>query len=324
MKTLIALLATLAMSLFASGASAKDFPDGPIHMIVGYSAGGPTDVIARLIAKSMTATLGQSVVVENRTGAVSMIATRDVARAAPDGYTLLFTSLSLNVNPLLLGEKAGYDPKDFAPISLVATLPLVAVTRYDSPVKSIKELIDKARAKPGAVTFGSSGVGGSAHLAAAMMGIMAKVKMLHVPFRGNAPALAEVMAGRVDFMFYPSIGISNYVDQKRLRVLAVGTAKPLADFPGVPTMNHEGFPGFELTAPWVGLLAPAKTPAKIVAQLNKAVVEAVKDPEIQKRLHDLGAITQSDTPQEFRTYLSKDKERWAHVIKAADIKIEAK
>lgn len=323
MKLLRCLLTIFAMALATSAASASGFPDRPIHMIVGYSAGGPTDVIARVLAQHMSSTLGQSVVVENKTGAVSMIATRDVARSAPDGYTLLFTSLSMNVNPLLLGDKAGYDPfKDFAPVSLTSTLPMVAVTRYGSPINSIQDLIAKAKAKPEAVSFGSSGNGGSAHLAAAMLGIMADVKMLHVPFRGNAPALTEVLAGRVDFMFYPSIGISDYVSSKRLKVLAVGTAKPLADFPGVPTMAQVGFPGFEETAPWLGLLAPAGTPSDVVARLNQAVNAALKDPKVRQRMHELGAVIVGGTPQEFHDYLVADQKRWAHVIKAAGIKME--
>lgn len=320
MKTLTALVAALAMTLAAPAALAQDFPTGPIRMIVGYSAGGPTDVIARVLAQHMTTSLGQSVVVENKTGAAALIATRDVVRAAPDGYTLLFTSLSLNVNPLLLGAEAGYDPiKDLAPISLAATLPLVAVTRYDSPITSIKELVDKAKAKPEAVSFGSSGNGGSAHLAAAMMGIMAKVKMLHVPFRGNAPALQAVLASNVDFMFYPSIGISGYVADKKLKVLAVGTAEPLPDFPGVPTMAESGFPGFELTAPWVGLLAPAHTPTPVIDKLNAAFNDALKDSKVRQRLKELGAVVVGDSPKQFHDYLVEDKKRWAHVIEAAGI-----
>jgi len=269
MKMLTTLVAALSMTLAAPSVFAQDFPTGPIRMIVGYSAGGPTDVIARVLAPHMTTSLGQSVVVENKTGA--------------------------------------------------AALPLVAVTRYDSPITSIKELASKAKAKPETVSFGSSGNGGSAHLAAAMMGIMAKVKMLHVPFRGNAPALQAVLASDVDFMFYPSIGISGYVADKKLKVLAVGTAKPLPDFPGVPTMAESGFPGFELTAPWVGLLAPAHTPTAVIDKLNAAFNDALKDSKVRRRLKELGAVVVGDSPKEFHDYLVEDKKRWAHVIEAAGI-----
>jgi tripartite-type tricarboxylate transporter receptor subunit TctC len=292
-------------------------------MLIGFAAGGPTDVIGRILAQHMTATLGQSVVVENRTGANSLIATREVAKAKPDGYTVLFASLSHNVNRLLLNEKAEYEPLgSFAPVSLVANLPLVVVTAYDSPYKTLQDLIAAAKSKPEAISYGSAGNGGSAHLAGALMATMTDSKMVHVPFRGNAPALTEVMAGRVSFMFYPMIGIAGQVADKRLRVLAVGSSKPMSDFPGVPTMDASGFPDFEQTAPWVGMLAPAGTPKAIVDQLNAALKKALAQPEIIKRMKDLGASPIGDTPDEFRAFLVKDSERWARVIKASGIKAD--
>ena len=292
-------------------------------MLIGFAAGGPTDVIGRILAQHMTATLGQSVVIENRTGANSLIATREVAKAKPDGYTVLFASLSHNVNRLLLNEKAEYEPLgSFAPVSLVANLPLVVVTAYDSPYKTLQDLIAAAKSKPEAISYGSAGNGGSAHLAGALMATMTDSKMVHVPFRGNAPALTEVMAGRVSFMFYPMIGIAGHVADKRLRVLAVGSSKPMPDFPGVPTMDASGFPNFEQTAPWVGMLAPAGTPKAIVDQLNAALKKALAQPEIIKRMKDLGASPIGDTPDEFRAFLVKDSERWARVIKASGIKAD--
>lgn len=318
-----ALVGTLLTSTLSSTASAQapvNYPSQSIKMLIGFAAGGPTDVIGRILAKYMSESLGQSVVVENRTGANSLIATREVAKAKPDGYTVLFASLSHNVNPLLLKEKAEYQPlKDFIPISLAANLPLVLVTAYDSPYKTIEELVAKAKGAPDSISYGSAGNGGSAHLAAAMMATASNTKMLHVPFRGNAPALTEVMAGRVSFMFYPSIGIAAHVADKRLRVLAVGSAKPLPEFPGVPTMDASGFPGFEQTAPWVGLLAPANTPKAIIDKLNTALVQALNLPDVQKRLKELGAISVGDTPDQFRAFLVKDNERWDKVIKASGI-----
>lgn len=302
---------------------AAGYPNQPVKMVIGFAAGGPTDVIGRLLAQHMTASMGQTVVVENRPAAAAWVATKEVARARPDGYTLLFTSLTHNVNRLLMGEKAEYDPVgDFAPISLAANLPLVLVTAYDAPYKSLDDLIKAARAAPDTISFGSSGNGGSAHLAAAMLGTMANLKMLHVPFRGNAPALTEVMAGRVSFMFYPSIGIAALVADKRVRVLAVGASKPLADFPGVPTMDASGFPGFELTAPWVGLLAPAGTPDAIVQKLNHEMLKALNRPDVQQRLRELGGISVGTTAAQFREFLVSDRERWAKVIQAAGIKAE--
>lgn len=322
MKKLVlsACLALTAALPIAASAQSAAYPTQPIKMLIGFAAGGPTDVIGRILAQHMTATMGQSVVVENRTGANSLIATREVAKAKPDGYTVLFASLSHNVNRLLLNEKADYEPLgSFAPVSLVANLPLVVVTAYDSPYKTLQDLIAAAKSKPDAVSYGSAGNGGSAHLAGALMATMTDTKMVHVPFRGNAPALTEVMAGRVSFMFYPMIGIAGHVADKRLRVLAVGSAKPMPDFPGVPTMDASGFPDFERTAPWVGMLAPAGTPKAIVDQLNAALKKALAQPEIIKRMKDLGATPIGDSPDEFRAFLVKDSERWARVIKASGI-----
>ena len=296
------------------------YPSQNIRMVIGFAAGGPTDVIGRILALHMSEVLGQTVVVENRTGANSLIATKEVAKAKPDGYTVLFASLSHNVNRLLLKEKADYDPlKDFEPVSLAANLPLVLVTAYDAPFKTLQDLLDKAKNSPDAISYGSAGNGGSAHLAAALMSTMSKTNMLHVPFRGNAPALTEVMSGRVSFMFYPMIGIAGHVADKRLRVLAVGSAKPMADFPGVPTMDASGFPDFEQTAPWVGLLAPANTPQPAINKLNAALLQALNLPDVQKRLVELGAISVGDSPEQFRQFLVNDQARWAKVIEASGI-----
>lgn len=323
-KTLISACLALASVLPLTGvAQSAAYPTQPIKVLIGFAAGGPTDVIGRILAQHMSADLGQSVVVENRTGANSLIATREVAKAKPDGYTVLFASLSHNVNRLLLNDKAEYDPiKNFAPISLVANLPLVIVTAYDSPYKTLKELLDKAKSAPDSISYGSAGNGGSAHLAAAMMGTVAGVQMVHVPFRGNAPALTEVMSGRVSFMFYPMIGIAGHVENKRIRVLAVGSSKPMPEFPGVPTMDESGFPDFEQTAPWVGMLAPAGTPQPIVDKLNASIKKAMANPEVIKRMKDLGAQPVGDSPAQFREFLVKDQERWDRVIKASGIKAD--
>ena len=311
-----------AALLIGTCAAAQDFPLKPIRVVVGFAAGGPTDVIARIIAQDMTVMFGQSVIVDNRTGANSLIATELVAGAAPDGYTLLFASLSHNVNAILL-PKVQYGPlRSFAPVSLAAVLPLLLVTKPDAPFNSVQELVKLAKAKPGELTYGSAGNGGSAHLAAALLETSAGVKMTHVPFRGNAPALIEVLGGRVTFMFYPMIGIQEYVSAKRLKVIAAGTAQRHSDYPTVPTMAEGGFPGFEDTAPWVGMLAPAGTPASIVSRLNDAVRKSIAKPESRKRLQALGAINVGDSPAEFTEFLKKDWERWSRVIKAAGVKAE--
>ena len=322
-KSLFSFLAAAALSGIAlSPVHAQDvFPSKPIRLLVGFAAGGPTDVIARVLARDMSVTLGQTIYIENKAGASSMIATREVKSAAPDGYTLLFSSLGLNVNPILLGEQAGFNPKtDFTPISNAATLPLVAVSAFDAPIKTMPELLKKAQTKAEAVSFASSGNGGSGHLAGELLATLAKTKMLHVPYKGNGPALLEVMSGRVDFMFYPVIGIADSVAAKRIIMLAVGTAKRLPQFPDTPTMAEVGFPGFEETAPWVGLLGPAKMQAAIVNRLNDAMLKALAKPDVKAQLGKLGAVIVGNSPTEFAAYLKRDYDRWENVIRTAAIK----
>jgi tripartite-type tricarboxylate transporter receptor subunit TctC len=308
----------------ASAGVAQTYPVKPLKLVVGFAAGGPTDVIARILAQDLSATLGQGVVVENKTGANAMIATQDVKRAAPDGYTLLMTTLSHNVNAILLADKKPYDPiQDFTPVSLVCFLPLVMVTKADAPFNSVDDVVKAAKTKPGEISYASAGNGGSAHLAAALVATLTSTNMTHVPFRGNAPALTEGMAGRVSFMFYPMVGIADQVAQKRLKVLAVSTEKRHADYPGVPTMAESGFRGFEEYTQGLGVVVPAGTPAPIVNRLNEAVRASLAKADTRDKFKGLGAITEGgSTPAEFRSWLLKDAERWARVIKAAGVKAQ--
>ena len=301
----------------------QEYPNKPVKFVVGFGAGGPTDVIARIVAQDLTQQMGQAFLVENRPGANAIIATELVARSAPDGYTMLFSSLSLLVNSILPGSKVNYDPfKDFAPVSNAAVLPMVVVTSPETRVNSIQELISRAKEKPGELSYGTSGHAGSTHLAGAMLENFTGTKMINVPFKGNGPALAEVMAGRVTFMFYPAVGIADLVSQKRLKVLAVGTKAPWSDFPGVPTLEEMGLRGFDATAPWVGVLAPAGTPAAVVNRVSAEMRKSLAKPETQARMKQLGAITVADSPSEFAAFLRKDHERWAQVIKTSGIKAE--
>jgi len=313
----------VATCVLAGAAHAQSYPSRPVKIVVGFAAGGPTDVIARLIAQDMTLAFGQSVIVENRPGANAIIATDAVARSTPDGYTLLFSSLSLLVNAILQPDKVHYDPfRDFAPVSNAAALPMVVVTSPSTGIDSMQELVTRAKAKPGEVSYGTPGIGGSSHLAGAMLESATATKMLSVPFKGNGPALAEVMAGRVTYMFYPVVGIADQVAAKKLKVLAIGTSAPRPDFPGVPTMAQAGFPGFEETAPWVGLLAPAGTPAAVIERLSAEMRNSLAKPHTEERMKALGAVTIADTPAEFAAFLKKDHERWARVIKASGVKLE--
>jgi tripartite-type tricarboxylate transporter receptor subunit TctC len=316
--------AALVIGIFlATTINAQGYPDKPVRLVVGYSAGGPTDVIARIVAQDMAASLGQGVVVENKTGANGLIGTMEVKKAPADGYTILMTTLSHNVNAILLADKKPYDPQaDFAPVSIVALLPLVLVAKGDSPLASVGELIRVAKAKPNEVSYASAGNGGSAHLAGALLATLSQTQMTHVPFRGNAPALTEVMAGRVTFMFYPMIGIADHVAQKRLKVLGVSTAASHPDYPGVPTMAEAGFPGFEEYTQGLGLVAPAGTPAAAINRLNGAIRASLEKAQTRERLKGLGAITQSSSPAEFSAWLKKDAERWERVIKTAGVKAD--
>ena len=315
----------LALSFcFAAAAHAQSYPNKPVKLLVGFAAGGPTDVIARILAQDMTQSLGQTVLVENKAGATSMIATQEVKRAPADGYTLYMTTLTHSVNAVLHADKKPYDPiADFTPITLVAHLPLVMVAKGDSAFNTAADVVKAAKAKPGEISYASSGSGGSAHLGGALVEALTGTKMIHVPFKGNAPALTEVMAGRISFMFYPMIGIADHVAQKRLKVLGVSTEKRHPDYPGVPTMSESGFPGFEEYTQGLGVVGPAGLPAPVVTRLNEAVRASLVKPETKEKLNKLGAITDGgSTPAAFRAWLAKDLERWERVIKTAGVKAE--
>jgi tripartite-type tricarboxylate transporter receptor subunit TctC len=312
-------LAIAATSSFT--ASAQDFPNKPIKLVVGYAAAGPTDVIARIIGQEISTTLGQPVVVENKAGANGNIGTEFVARAPADGYTLIVNTLSHNVNPLLNSGVVKYDPvKDFTPVSLAVVLPQLLVVANDSPFQTLGDLVKAAKATPEKITYGSAGNGGSAHLAAELLAQRSNAKMTHIPFKGNGPALTEVMAGRVNFMFYPMIGVASHVADKKLRILGVTTDKRHPDFPTVPTMAEAGFPGFEAYVGPVGFLAPAGTPANAIQKLSAAIRTALLKPELRDRLRGLGAVVVGSTPEEYREWLKGDSQRWSQLIKTAQIK----
>lgn len=316
----------LAPALAPSAAHAQQaqaYPTKPIRLLIGFAPGGPTDAVMRMVAQEMGTTLGQTVVVENKPGANSMIATNEVGRAAPDGYTLLGSTLADNVNAILSPDRAKFRAaRDFESVGLTATVPMIAVTAYDSPIKTVQDAVKMAKAQPGALSYGSAGVGGSAHLAGALLSTQSNTDMTHVPFKGNGPALSEVMAGRVSFMFYPMVGVRDLTQQKRLRALAVSTPQRNPDFPDVPTMAEAGFPGFDEYTPGMGILAPQGTDKAIVVKLNQALRAAVAKPEIAARFAALGAVPSTGTPQEFHAWLEKDYERWERVIKAAGVKAE--
>jgi tripartite-type tricarboxylate transporter receptor subunit TctC len=298
-----------------SGAQAADYPTRPITLIVPYPAGGGNDVIARLVAAKMSASLGQPIVIENRGGAGSTIGTRDVARSAPDGYTLLIATSSLAINPALYPDVA-YDPKkDFSPIGLIATSPNFVLVNPSVPVHSVAELIALAKKEPGKIDFASTGTGTSTHLAAVLFATMADVKINAVPYKGVAPAVTDLLGGQVALMFCPMASVVGQVRAGSLRAIAVTGAKRSSLFPDLPTVAEAGLPGYAAELHY-GLVAPAGTPADVIAKLNGALNHALADDEIKNRLAADGTETLPGTPDAYAVDIAGEEAKWGAIIKA--------
>jgi tripartite-type tricarboxylate transporter receptor subunit TctC len=316
-RTLIALgLAGLG----SSSAWSQTYPSKPIKLLVGFAAGGPLDVYTRVLAQDLSIALGQQVVVENRAGASGQIATDAVAQAEPDGYTLLSTASTFIVNPILMNKPKPDPLKDFVAVSQTAVLPTVLVVAQDSPANSVQDIVKMARTSH--VSYASAGNGGPAHLAGALLAHSTGTEMTHIPFRGAAPAIAEVMSGRVTFTFYTMSGLKEYVAGKRVKPLAITAAKRHPDFPNVPTMTEAGVPGFDHVGAWFGIVAPAGTPPAIVARLNEAIDRSLSKPEVHERLVGMGMVPVGGSPSAFKSFLEQDSVRWTALIKAAGIKAE--
>lgn len=314
----------LGLAGLASPTSAQttDFPDKPVRIVIPFAAGGPTDVAGRIMAEDMSKVLGQPVIVENRPGANGVIATRYVAKAPADGYTLLFTSLNHTVNPHLL-KAPGYDPsKDFAPISLVSSSPSILIVGTVQPFKSMQELVAAGKAKDSRVTFGSAGHGGSAHLAGELLKKQSGAQFLHVPFKGNGPAATDLMGGQITFMFYPTSGIKSLLDSGKVRPLAITSAQRSPAYPNIPTMKEQGLEGFENAHSWLGLLAPAGTPAAVVNKLFDAVKKSGDAGRLREQLVSSGSSLIINNPAEFSQYIVQDLLRWKAVIESAGIQPE--
>ena len=306
----------------AGAQSQPNYPNKPIRIIVTFAAGGPTDGIARTLAQDMSLALGQSVIVENRTGANGQIGTVAAARATADGYTLIYNSLNHTINSLLM-KNPGYDPiKDFTPITLAMFSSSVLVVGTGQPWQSLQDLVQAAKANPGGITFGSAGVGGSAHLTAELFRSQAGVNMTHIPFRGNGPALVDVIAGQVSFIFHPMGGLHEYVVGKRVRALGITTNQRHALYPDVPTMKELGFSGFEEAQSWSGMLAPAGVSPAIVDKLSAVIRKSMESGGLKKRAETYGQTLVGGTPEDFRRFLVADADRWRRVIRNAGIKAE--
>ncbi len=315
------LFASIALAL-ASGAAAQGYPVRPIRLVVPFPPGGGNDTVARSVGFKLAAALGQQVVIDNRAGAGGIIGAEIVAKAAPDGYTLFLGGVaSHGINPNL-HAKLGYDPvKDFTPVSLIASAPLILVVHPSVPAKSVQELIQLAKAKPGALSFASNGTGGSSHLAAEMFKMMTSTDMLHVPYKGLSPALTDLLSGQVQLMFSSTVAILPQVRAGKLRPLAMTGARRSPAMPEVPTIAESGVTGYE-TASWYGVLAPAGTPRAIVDRLNLEIVKITRSPDVRERLAAEGADPVGNSPEEFAAHIKRELARWSKVIRQAHIRAE--
>ncbi len=300
--------------------SAPAYPLKPIRFIIGFPPSGTNDIVARMVAPKMAEFLGQQVVVENRGGASTLIATEYVARAAPDGYTLLLNAPAHATNPAL--AKPQYDSvRDFAFISLVAESQNLLVQHLSFPPRSVKELIAFSKQRPGEINFGSSGVGSTPHLSAELFQYMTRVQWSHVPYRGSGAGMVALLSGEISFYFANIPAAIQHVRNAKLRPIALSGLRRTAAVPGIPTLAESGLPGFDVTS-WFGIAAPAKTPRVIIEQLNASIVRAVNLPDLRARLQDQGADPVGNTPQQYTAFIHNEIAKWAQVIKAAGIKGE--
>lgn len=316
----LALAASLALSLQAPSAQAA-YPDKPIKMVVGFTAGGTADTVGRIMAQAMGERLHQTIVVENRTGANGNLATESVARSAPDGYTIFFTSVGHAVNPYLY-KSAKYDPvKDFTPIGQVLSAPNVLVVPPSSPFKTLEELIAFARANPGKLNVASSGFGSSVHLSAELFMQATGVKLTHIPYKGTSVALPDLMSGTISMMFPNLPSLIPMIESGKLRALGVTTAKRSSAAPNIPTIAEAGVPGYDMST-WYGFIGPANMDAAIVKQLNTVVQQTLADPAIRKKLSDQGVDIVSGSAEDFGRMIQAESDKWKRLIKEANIQIQ--
>jgi tripartite-type tricarboxylate transporter receptor subunit TctC len=316
-----ALAVAISFAPHASAQSASDYPAKPVRVIVGQAPGGGNDIQTRLFAQKLSEGFSRSFVVENRTGAGSVVSYRTVATATPDGYTLLAVTGGFTIAPSVHAN-LGYDPvKDLAPISLVVQSPFLLLTHPSLPVRSVKELLDLAKARPGTLTYASAGQGSSTHLAFALFATLARIDVIHVPYKGTGPALIDTMSGQVQMLVGNVLSSLQYAKSGKLRALAVTTAKRSPAVPELPTLAEAGVPGYE-SSTWHAWFAPAGTARPIVDKLNAELAKAAKAPDVISRLSPDGAQPIGSTPEELRQFIVTDIARWRKVVKDAGIKLE--
>ncbi len=301
---------------------AQAYPNKPIRLIVPFPPGGGNDVIARVISQKLGERLGQQVVVDNKAGANGIVGLQALMQSPPDGYTIAVGAAGpLAVNPSLY-DKLPYDPvKDFSPITNMVNYPLLLVTHPSVPAKNTQELIALAKAKPGQLYFASPGSGNSGHLAGELFNSMARVNTVHVPYKGQGPALSDLISGQVQMLYSSIPSVVNQVKTGQLNAIAVGSAKRVPSLPNIPTIAESGVPGYEAYS-WVGMLAPAKTPKEIVNRLNAEIVDILKQKDVAEKLNQQGALPVGDTPEQFGAYIKVEIEKWGAVVRSANIKAD--
>jgi tripartite-type tricarboxylate transporter receptor subunit TctC len=320
LRVLFGLVLAAGVSALACQAQTARYPDRPVKILVGFAAGGGTDVAARILAQKLTEGLGQSVVVENRPGASGMIAAETVAKSPADGYALMMGSqTTLAVAPALYRKFSIDAARDFAGVAMAGVSPLVLVVHPSVPVQSVKDLIALAKSKPGTINFGSGGLGTTPHMAGELFSIQAGVKMVHVAYRGEAPAINDLLGGQLHLIFANLSAVIGNVKAGSLRALAVTSAQRAATAPEIPTIAEEALPGFD-AATWFALVAPAATPRDIVLRLNAEVTRLVAQPETQQRFADLGMSIAAGAPDALDAYIGSEIGKWSQVIKDADVR----
>ena len=309
-------LASAGTTAFA--ADAGDYPARPIHLFVPFPAGGAVDILGRLLGQHLSEQFGQSVIIENRPGANGNVAMEALVKMPGDGYSLMIAGNGLATNGILYPKSKYNMPRDFSPVAYVGYAPLLMVVPAESPYTSLQEVLAAAKAKPGIVTYASAGSGSSAHLGAELLKYTAKVDLTHIPYKGGAPAIVDLVGNRVSFMLLDPAQAMPQLQTQRLRAIAVGSTERISLLPEVPTMASAGFPALETTV-WWGIVGPANIPAPIVSKLNQAINKALGDPSIQKRLTELGVTPRPETPDQFDSFLRREIGKWTTVIQSAGI-----
>ncbi|ACM34303.1 MAG: tripartite tricarboxylate transporter substrate binding protein [Diaphorobacter nitroreducens] len=314
-RTLLASLAVAAAGALPLGALAQNFPTKPITIIVPFSAGGTTDILARIVGQGLTTELGQSVVVDNKPGAGGNIGGSLAAKAAADGYTLFMGTVGTHAINQSLYKKMPFDPvKDFAPLSRVATVPNLLVAHPSQPFKTVKEMIAYAKANPGKITFGSPGSGASPHVSGELFKSMTGTDLLHIPYKGSAPAMTDLLGGQTSVMFDNMPSAIQHVRSGKLRPIAVTTAKRSPELPDVPTIAEAGVPGYEATS-WFGMFAPAGTPKPVLDKLHAALIKVLNQADVKKKIAEQGGDVVAETPAQFAAFIKAESVKWGKVVK---------